>query len=150
MRWFRKRPEVVPVAVTVRAETIAEIILELSAREADDALDAFCREVWERYPKLVPTVFYLWWLVGLDKVGTGGLEKLVSLVSSNIASAPFEQASSRSIVCDMLYGMQDDNAARAIAAWDRVVVPDGWPVAQEVMSMMTAIFHKLLLPASTE
>src|SRR3954467_3549082 len=124
----------------VRAASVANTLLDMSMQNHPD-FDKAARYVWEEHKDVVPTAFAIWYDIAANLCGKTSAEAAVLQVTSNIAGAPLQESSSRAVICDMLYGMQDRSPVKSTKAWARVVdQQDGWPVAWEVMTLMSSMF----------
>lgn len=133
-----------------RATSTATILLNMSISNSPEC-DMFMRYVWEEHHDVVPTVFMIWYRIANQMHGDKALAYAVRQVTSNIADAPLKEASSRTVICDMLFGMQDNNADKATKAWASVVnQQDGWPVAWEVMTVVSSVFGRIFSGAEEE
>lgn len=134
----------------VRATSVANTLLNMSMQNDPD-FDAVARVIWNDYKDVVPTAFAIWYDIAVELCGKTAAEAAVARVTSNIAGAPLRESSSRAVICDMLYGMQDRSPQKSTRAWARVVdQQDGWPVAWEVMTLMSSMFSSLFVNAVRE
>jgi len=134
----------------VRATQVANTLLNMSIQDDPD-FDNVARFIWDTHKDVVRTAFAIWYDVAVRMCGQAAAEAAVLQVTSNIASAPLRESSSRAVICDMLYGMQDRSPSKATKAWARVVnQQDGWPVAWEVMTLMSSMFSNIFIRAVQE
>ncbi len=134
----------------VRATQVANALLNMQMQDDPD-FDAVARFIWDAHKDVVPTAFAIWYDIAVKLCGQAAAEAAVRQVTSNIAGAPLRESSSRAVICDMLYGMQDRSPGKSTKAWARVVdQQDGWPVAWEVMTLMSSVFSNIFTRAVQE
>lgn len=134
----------------VRATSVANTLLNMSMQNSPD-FDSAARYIWDNHKDVVPTAFAIWYDIAVNLCGKTSAEAAVSHVTSNIAGAPLREPSSRAVICDMLYGMQDRSPNKSTTAWATVAAQqDGWPVAWEVMTLMSSMFGNMFANAVRE
>lgn len=103
------------------------------------------QQTWEKYFPIVPTSFKVMHDVSEQLHGALAVKRTIMDLTENISDAPIAQPSSRSIICEMLYAMEDNDARRCSAAWAKCsAAENGWPVAEEVMMFMMSTFSRML------
>ena len=126
-----------------RASQVATILLNMSIR-CDPDFDDAVRYIWDEHHDVIPTTFMIWYKAAVRTSGEPTVTDALRRITEDIADAPMRQPSSRIVFCEMLYGMQDNDPDRSTRAWASVVnQSDGWPTAQEVVTLMSSVFGNI-------